>query len=552
MAQRRIKSSQRYREIVQTLARHGFGFFIRDLGLNELLGFYRRARIGRLDEADMSMLPERIRLTLEGLGPTFIKVGQFLSTRSDVIPEEIILELKKLQESVTPIGINEVRLVLAQSWGKPINEVCSSFEDQPLGAASIGQVHRAVLISGEEVAIKIRRPDIVPRVRADLAILADLAVLAEQRWDWARRMNLGQVVEEFTDAMNEEMNYQQEAANIHRIASQNEKNIRVPKVYDELSSNQVLVMEYVDGIRLDDKEALAAAGVDGNQVAEQLINTVLRQMLEFGYYHADLHPGNIRVIPLSTILFLDFGLLGRLGKETRQSLSSLIICLMMDDDQGIADILIDMGAVDGRVDSRALRRDIERLRQEYYGIPLEEIQIGAALDSLWKVAAQHQVQVPPNMALLARTVMTLEGVIRDLVPQFNILSVAEPYGWQLLAERFHPTHLLREGWSKGHQALRGWSRAPQEIKDLIEDLESGKFRVQLTEEWQSKMEKLEKSQRQIQKSIVFFGLVLILGAFLLVPHPGWDWLPPATLLYEAVFGTVAVLFLWLLREFFFD
>ena len=225
MPNRTITPGRRYREIARILARHGFGFLIQDLGLSELLGFYRQAKIGRLDEADMHFLPERIRQVLEELGPTFVKIGQFLSTRSDVIPENIIIELMKLQESAKPVGAREIRKIIEKSWNKPLDDVCAFFDDEPLGAASIGQVHRAVLTDGDQVAIKVRRPDIVLRVQADLAILKDLSELAEERWEWARRMSLTSVIQEFSEAMNEEMNYQKEALNIGRIARQKQKNI---------------------------------------------------------------------------------------------------------------------------------------------------------------------------------------------------------------------------------------------------------------------------------------------------------------------------------------
>lgn len=552
MKQRTISPGRRYREIARALARHGFGVLVHDLGLGDLLGFYRRARIGRFDEEDMVFLPERIRQVLEDLGPTFVKIGQFLSTRSDVIPEEIISELRKLQESATPIPTEEVRQVLERNWEKPLKEVCHSFAERPIGAASIGQVHHAVLLDGSSVAIKVRRPNIVPMVQADLRILADIAILAEQRWEWARRMNLIKIVQEFTEAMNQEMNYQREAVNILRIARQNLQAVKVPSVYRELSSAEVLVMEFIDGIRLDDKLALEVAGVNCEKIAEQLIDTMLKQMLEFGYYHADPHPGNIRVIAPNTILFLDFGLIGRLGKETRHSLSSLIICLMMDDNQGIADILIDMGAVSGKVDKKALRRDVEQLRQEYYGIPLEEVHIGEALEALWKVAARHQVRVPPNMALLARTVMTLEGVVREMVPKFNILSVAEPYAWRLLAERLNPIYLLQEGWSKGTQAIRDWTKIPQEYRQLVEDMRAGKIPFHLTPEWQQRITSIEKNQRKNQRLVALLGIIFLMVVFVFAPKPEWLVISPVPYFYEFFYGIGAVLLLWFIKLFFFD
>ena len=547
MAKRSISPGRRYRQIVSILTRHGFGFLVQDLGLSELLSFYRRLRIGRLDEEDLGHLPIRIRQLLEDLGPTFVKIGQFLSTRSDVIPPEVIQELSLLRESANPIPVSEVRRVLQESWGKSVEEVCLEFDDQPLGSASIGQVHRAVLLSGEEVAIKVRRPGITGMVQADLVILADLAALGEQHWDWAKRLGLIQVVAEFSVALKEELDYRREARNAERIARQNLPDVKIPKIYHEFSSDQVLVLEYLSGYALEDREGLIKVGVNLEDLAEHLIRTVLAQMLEFGYYHGDLHPGNLRVIPENTLIFLDFGLLGRLDQATRRHLSSLVICLMLDDNRGISDVLLDMGAVDGQVDEKALRADVERLRQEYYGIPLEELQIGEALESLWNVAARHQVRVPPDMALLAKTVMTLEGVVRNLAPGFNILAVAEPYAWKLLRNRFHPINLLQEGWSSGRQFVRSWTQLPNEVHQALAELREGRLTVKIDPQWEKRVERLESGQRGLQRSLILLCITVLLAAMILSPNLSWSWLPSELHLVEISYGVITLLFLWLIK-----
>ena len=547
MAKRSISPGRRYRQIVSILTRHGFGFLVQDLGLSELLSFYRRLRIGRLDEEDLGHLPIRIRQLLEDLGPTFVKIGQFLSTRSDVIPPEVIQELSLLRESANPIPVSEVRRVLQESWGKSVEEVCLEFDDQPLGSASIGQVHRAVLLSGEEVAIKVRRPGITGMVQADLVILADLAALGEQHWDWAKRLGLIQVVAEFSVALKEELDYRREARNAERIARQNLPDVKIPKIYHEFSSDQVLVLEYLSGYALEDREGLIKVGVNLEDLAEHLIRTVLAQMLEFGYYHGDLHPGNLRVIPENTLIFLDFGLLGRLDQATRRHLSSLVICLMLDDNRGISDVLLDMGAVDGQVDEKALRADVERLRQEYYGIPLEELQIGEALESLWNVAARHQVRVPPDMALLAKTVMTLEGVVRNLAPGFNILAVAEPYAWKLLRNRLHPINLLQEGWSSGRQFVRSWTQLPNEVHQALAELREGRLTVKIDPQWEKRVERLESGQRGLQRSLILLCITVLLAAMILSPNLSWSWLPSELHLVEISYGVITLLFLWLIK-----
>ena len=547
MAKRSISPGRRYRQIVSILTRHGFGFLVQDLGLSELLSFYRRLRIGRLDEEDLGHLPIRIRQLLEDLGPTFVKIGQFLSTRSDVIPPEVIQELSLLRESANPILVSEVRRVLQESWGKSVEEVCLEFDDQPLGSASIGQVHRAVLLSGEEVAIKVRRPGITGTVQADLVILADLAALGEQHWDWAKRLGLIQVVAEFSVALKEELDYRREARNAERIARQNLPDVKIPKIYHEFSSDQVLVLEYLSGYALEDREGLIKVGVNLEDLAEHLIRTVLAQMLEFGYYHGDLHPGNLRVIPENTLIFLDFGLLGRLDQATRRHLSSLVICLMLDDNRGISDVLLDMGAVDGQVDEKALRADVERLRQEYYGIPLEELQIGEALESLWNVAARHQVRVPPDMALLAKTVMTLEGVVRNLAPGFNILAVAEPYAWKLLRNRLHPINLLQEGWSSGRQFVRSWTQLPNEVHQALAELREGRLTVKIDPQWEKRVERLESGQRGLQRSLILLCITVLLAAMILSPNLSWSWLPSELHLVEISYGVITLLFLWLIK-----
>lgn len=344
MVGKRIRHMSRYRDIAIALIRHGFGIVVEEIGFAQFLSLPRKMFFDA-KEKDGKTTGERIRLVLQELGPTFVKLGQIASTRPDLLPEEIIHELEKLQDQVSPFSFEEVRNIVQKELGADLNQIFRQFADVPLAAASIGQVHQAILHSGEKVAVKVQRPNIANVIETDLEILQDLAILAERRLEWAARYQIRDMVDEFSRSLRAELDYTIEARNAEKISNQfkNDPNIYIPKVFWEYSTKKVLTMEYVEGVKFNELERLKQNGYNLKNLADRLTKAIFRQIFIEGFFHGDPHPGNVLVLPGEAIAFIDFGMVGRLNPEMKYHFSSLVIALMRQSTDGVIKSICQMG-----------------------------------------------------------------------------------------------------------------------------------------------------------------------------------------------------------------
>lgn len=329
----------RYRDIATAFTKNGFGYFVRELGLDRVFSLPRRLLVNRDQNLEDKTVGERIRQFLEDLGPTFIKVGQLASTRPDLIPKDIRMELSKLQDHISPVPFEQVRKIIEDELEGEMEELFYSFEESPLGVASIGQVHEAVLPTGEKVAVKVQRPNVGKQVHIDLEILHEMAERAEKRLDWAKRYQVVDVVEEFKKSITSELDYEHEGRNADLMAKQFEDDpqVYIPEIYWDYTTKKVLTMEYVEGIKLNDQEGLAQAQCDNKWLAEKLVQAIFYQMFEDGYFHADPHIGNFFALPEENgIAFMDFGLVGRLSKDMQRNLASIVIAMTSQDTKKMA------------------------------------------------------------------------------------------------------------------------------------------------------------------------------------------------------------------------
>jgi len=480
MLGRRVRHLSRYKDIAQILVANGFGWFIDEIGLFDLLSLPRRLFSGRKDRGSLSTY-ERVRVVLEKLGPTFVKLGQIASLRADVFPPELIEQLAKLQDDVPPVAFAEVRKIVEDELGQPLDEIFRAFDEEPVGSASIGQVHRAELQNGDEVAVKVQRPDIRRKIEIDLDILMDLARLAERHFEWAAYYELTGVVEEFRHTLLNELNYTVEAHNADRLRRVHEGDsyVRIPEIYWEYTTPRVLTMEYVRGIKLQHRDELIAKGYRTDEIARRVTHAVLTQMLVHGVFHADPHPGNLAVLPDHSILFMDFGMVGRLSADMKQHLAGLVIALMRRDTRAILRVLNRMDVVPHDIDEHRLYRDVDHLREKYYEIPLTQISLGEAVSELFAVAYRHRVRIPADLALVGKALVTIEGVVEGLDPSFRILNIAEPFGRALLKERARPRQFasyLARGAVEGLEFL---SDVPRHVIDILRHWRQGKIRIEL-------------------------------------------------------------------------
>jgi ubiquinone biosynthesis protein len=534
---------RRYRQIAEILADYGFGAFLAQLGFSERLNLPRRIRRRKLPEETEIPLPRRVRLAIEELGPTFVKFGQILSTRPDLLPPDFIEELSHLQDKVAPVSWEKARAVLEADLGAPAEQFFFYIDPTPIASASLAQVHEAILRTGEQVVIKIQRPDIEATINTDLDILNDFAIQVQQRTALGERYAVADVAEEYAVALRIELDFRREARSAERFAANfsKESNIYIPKIYWDFTTRRVLVQERIKGIKIDDLPALEAAGYDRHRLAEHCARFVLQEVLIDGYFHADPHPGNLLVMPGEVIGVLDFGTMGRLDERDRINLARLFIVAVQLDVEGIVDQLQRMGVADYRVDREGLNRDLRRVLLQYYGLPIYEFNASEILKGLQPIIYEYHLRIPADYWLLIKTTVIMQGVGLGLDPDFDIFAAAQPYLGKIFRQLWLPSSwgpgLLRLGleWKDLVTIL------PRQSTRLLDQLERGDFTVK------AELPQLEPLMLQVDRLVSRIIYALLVAAMLvalafLIPRLDFTW-PWGLMTWLILGGFLLLLFL---------
>lgn len=514
MISKRIRHIKRYQEIVAVLVKYGFGYIVKDVGLFHLLSLPKQIISDfSTESASSAPLAAKIRAMLEELGPTFIKLGQMLSLRSDIIPEQIADELRKLQDSVTPIDPEQIEKTIEEQLGAPVSEVFASFEKDCFAAASIAQVHRAVLHSGERVIIKVRRPEIEAIINNDIEILWDLASLVEKRYVWARELQLTEIVDEFSNAIRNEIDYFREGRNAEKIRDyfSNNASVIIPKIYWDYSTHQLLTMEQIQGMKFGELINASPDSVNKKLIAERIVRSFLDQALDAGVFHGDPHPGNFFFFPDNKICYIDFGQVGVLSEEMKFHFSSLIIGLMRGDTEMLQRTLFEMSPTPDKLDERQFQMDLTALRDQYYELPFRDVHIGKVVHDVFQLTNKHHIVIPTNYTLLGKALITLEGMINQLDNAISILELAEPYGRKLLIERLDPQRLAKK-WSRSlFQALTHSVQLPSLLTKTLKHLNTGKTHVEMElPQLDLLLSKLDRVANRISFSIILLAFSIIL------------------------------------------
>lgn len=472
----RLKSKRkshlpRHREVLNVFIKHGFGPFFNNFSRFK---FLKRKQ----DDKVQVDFPLRLRLALEELGPTYIKLGQLLSTRPDIIGPEYIKELEKLQNEVPPFSYAELKKVCEQE-GIDIDNDYAKFETEPIAAASIAQVHIAYLHTGEKVVVKVQRPNIDKIIETDLEILTDLSRLLEKRTSWGRFYRISEIVDEVAEAIRKELDFNQEARNADKFQQIYRKKsyVKIPKVYWELSTSKVLTLEYLEGIKISDFINLKRSKYSTEKIASNIVEALFEQIYVHGFFHADPHPGNIAIGPNETIIFYDFGQVGKIDNYLKEKGMELLISMMRYDSNNVTRVLLEIGIGSQNVDKEDFRRDIVKLQKKYYGLPLSEINVGESIAEIIEVSIKHKMRLPPELSLLVKMAMTLEAIVAKLDPELSIVNIAEPYGKRLAKKRFSPRN-LRD--SLGEIVLdysEATKNLPRHIDTILSLLEEGELKV---------------------------------------------------------------------------
>jgi ubiquinone biosynthesis protein len=471
----------RLHEITSILIRYGFGDMVRRLGMagalertGKVLRWKQASELARLEP------PVRVRRVLEEMGPTFVKLGQILATRVDLFSPEWIAEFEKLQDQAPAVAFEAICQQLEEDLGCAPQEVFAELNPEPLAAASIAQVHRARLEDGTEVVIKVRRPGIRPKVEADLRLLARLVEVTEAEAPDLRRFKLREVVRQFTLSMRRELDLAAECRNAERVARNfaQHPDIVIPKVYWPWCGERMNVQEYIDGIPGRDLEAVDEAGLDRKILAQRGAQAVLKMILEDGFFHADPHPGNIFYLPENRIAFIDFGMIGHLPEHRRNQVVNLLQALVEQDAQGVVEVLVDW-AGDAPVDKESLIPEIEGFVDQYHGVPLKDINLGGMLIELTALLRDHALNLPPDLALLIKAFITLEGMGRQLDPDFDMVTEAGPFLSRAVLARYAPDALAKRGWRAVAGTIDLLTGLPQDLRQLLRSARSGRFQLQI-------------------------------------------------------------------------
>ncbi len=474
-----FRDIRRTRQIIGVLVRYGFGeaveAFAHEIPFRRAFRRGRRAGVVRLSTG------ERLRLALQELGPTFVKLGQLLSTRPDLLPSEIQSELARLQDEVPPVPFDQVRAVVEKDLGASLEALFREFSPVPAAAASVAQVHRALLPSGEAVAVKVVRPGIAPVIDADLGILAALVGMAEKRSAVFARFRPQEVLEEFRRYLTRELDLTHEAATMARFAEnfRDDPGIVIPGVHLALTGSSVLTMEWIDGIPLSRTGFLREKGFDLARLGRTGAGGVLRQVFEFGLFHGDPHPGNVLVTSDGRLALLDFGIVGRLSEELRDQVTDLLLGLVRPDADLACRAIIDLAGDGEGVDEVALREEVADFTGRYHGVPLKMLLPQRLLGDAFAIMRRQGISIPPQLALLVKVLTQVDGVGRSLDPGFSVVEEARPFVERLVEKRFSPARLLRDGKRALGETRRLVRRLPGDVAEILRRLRGGRFRMEM-------------------------------------------------------------------------
>ena len=515
---------KRSREIAGVLIGHGWN------SLRENLRLAGSGSAQRKTNRNALTGPEHLRSALEELGTTFIKLGQILSTRADLLPPEYLAELSKLQDAAPSVPFESVRNVLVAELGQPVEKAFLSFDPKPLAAASIGQAHAATLMDGTEVVVKIRRPGVVEQVHEDLEILKELATTASHRWEFADRYDLVGIVDEFSETLRAELDYIREGHNAERFAANfaGEDRIHIPRVFWETTTSRVLTLERIRGTKINDLLSLDKQGIDRSELAAFATDVVMRMVCEEGFFHADPHPGNFFIEPGGTIGLIDFGMVGILDERTQEHLADLLICINRQDADRLVDVFLDLGVTKKRIDRDLFRRDIQHLLTTYWGLPLSELRISALLNDVFDIMRQQHLHLPSNLALLLKTVIMVEGLGVNLDPEFRLTSALGPYANRLVMKKYSPLRLARSLGQASLDLARLGVEMPQQLRRIVNGVENGSLQVGVRPEgFEPVLDRVDSIANKIVLGVITAAFINGLAVLLWVYHPPglerWAW-----------------------------
>lgn len=545
---RTYRHVNRYRQILAILFKHGFGDLIERLRIDQYieagLQLISRKRPNRTEKLSRA---ERLRKVLEELGPTYIKLGQILSTRPDLIPADFIRELSELQDNVPPFPFSATSKIIEGELGASLEDFFDFFDEKPIASASIGQAYRARLKDGAEVVVKVQRPDIKKVIEADLEIMLHLATLMERNIEEVALHRPVKIVEEFARTLEKEIDYTIEASNMERVAHQfsDDPTIYIPKVFREITTARVLTMEFVDGIKVSEIDRLERAGLDRKIITVRGAEFVLKQVFDYGFFHADPHPGNIFVLPDNVICLLDFGMVGYIDQQTREDFVDLIDSVVHQNSPKATQVLLKLTCWDNEPDIRLLEKDVADFMGRHLYKPLKDMEIGKLFQQMLELVGRHRLRIPSDLFLMMKVLGTIEGVALMLDPDFDMIAQTAPFIARVKLARFYPQRIAGDIVKLGSEMLQFIQQFPRDMLEITRLLTQQKLSVKLEHQG---LKTMLATHDQISNRISFSIIIaaLLIGSALIVISK----IPPLfygiSLIGIIGFLAAAVMGIWLL------
>lgn len=519
---RTIKNIRRIREVIAVLFKYGFEDVVTHSRLRGFVSQKRRLTWQRRGRPVFEYSRfERLRMAAEELGPTYVKLCQVMSNRPDILPEELITELQKLQSNVQPFPTMEAIRVIEEETGKKIDQLFSYFEEKPIGSASIGQVHKARLVTGEEVVVKVQRPGVKEMIEADLQIIKDVVTFGDNYFKKQGILNAMEIVESFEKTMQKEVLYLTEARAMDQFRNfyKAHTEFYVPRPFKDLSTDKVLIIEYVEGCKITDVRQLHEWGLDPTEVAEVGMDIYLTQIFEFGYFHADPHPGNVLVQENGRVVLIDFGMVGKMQDSDKYAFAGIFIAMANGNPREMAKQMRALSIEHDIKDMRRLEMELGELIEDFAYLDVDESSIAEITKRLQNIIYKNQMVVPGGVFLIFRALAILEGIGKTIHPHFNTMEKVKPFGRKLLIEQYQPKRLLREG---GYRLQSLWSLLsglPSEIKGIMRQIRKGKLKIELEHLGLGMfMDKLDSIGNRLSMAMVV-GALLVAGAMMVSSDP---------------------------------
>lgn len=508
---RNIRSIRRYWNVVRVLSAYGFDQVLEMMGLTDMVA--RSKRLFSHEKPDIARLSaaERMRLALEELGPTFIKLGQLLSTRPDIIPPPFVREFEKLQDCVPSFSFEELKTQIERELGAPVDTFFSEIDPVPLAAASIAQVHRARLTTGEDVVIKVRRPGVVDLIESDISALMGLAYLAERHVSGSEIYDPVGVVREFARTIRREMDFTREGHTIEKFSENfsSAKGLYFPRIYWNQTAHGVLTLEYIDGIKVSDLEALDKAGIDRKVIARRGAGAFLEMVLNHGFFHGDPHPGNVLILPENVICLLDYGIVGRLDEGLKTFLSDILFAIVSRNMDEVVSLLLFAGDISDNLNVRALKRDLSNFIDSYYEIPLKDVEVGRMLMEFIEIVTLYNIRLQPDLMLLAKALVIIEGMGRNLDPGFDMVEHLRPFMENTLRKKYSPRRISRDINSMLLSYMNLARDLPRDLKEIINRINRNKFKIDLEHRGLNKFTvDFDRSINRLSSSMILAALII--------------------------------------------